>query len=57
MVAMLEPTESWVARWQRIDKFHRGLYAVQVNGRLPDDIVEEIESKGVKYAPRDGSAE
>jgi transcription elongation factor SPT4 len=35
-----------------IDKFEKGIYAVQVQGRLPEDIEEELESKGFKYRPR-----
>ncbi|KAF9351110.1 Transcription elongation factor SPT4 [Mortierella sp. NVP85] len=55
-IAVMQPSESWVAKWQRIDKFEKGIYAVQVQGRLPEDIEEDLESKNIKYRPRDGSA-
>ncbi|KAG0353996.1 Transcription elongation factor SPT4 [Gamsiella multidivaricata] len=55
-IAVMQPSESWVAKWQRIDKFEKGIYAVQVQGRLPEDIEDDLESKGIKYRPRDGSA-
>ncbi|KAK6199271.1 Spt4/RpoE2 zinc finger-domain-containing protein [Scheffersomyces amazonensis] len=48
---------SWVARWLRIDSFTSGLYAVKVNGKLPPDIISELESQNIVYRPRDGSAE
>ncbi|ORX40645.1 transcription initiation protein spt4 [Kockovaella imperatae] len=53
MIAMIEPEESWVARWQRIDKRARGLYAVRVTGRPPPDVIDAIESRGGVYRPRD----
>ncbi|ORY33487.1 transcription initiation protein spt4 [Naematelia encephala] len=53
MIAMIEPSQSWVARWQRIDKRKRGIYAVRVTGRPPEDVIKEIESRGGVYRPRD----
>lgn len=38
MISMLRPEESWVAKWQRIEKRLPGLYAVKVVGRLPEGI-------------------
>jgi transcription elongation factor SPT4 len=61
IMALLKPEKSWVARWyirltrQRIDKFTRGIYAVQVVGTIPMDIQEELLDKGIKYRPRDGT--
>jgi transcription elongation factor SPT4 len=52
---MMQPSDSWVARWTRVDKFVAGLYAAKVQGLLDDEIVEELESMGIKYRPRDGS--
>lgn len=53
MIAMIEPSESWVARWQRIDKRMRGIYAVRVTGRAPQDVIDAIEARGGVYRPRD----
>jgi transcription elongation factor SPT4 len=36
MVGMIDPTSSWVARWQRIDAFKPGFYAVEMLGELPE---------------------
>ncbi|AOW07127.1 Spt4/RpoE2 zinc finger-domain-containing protein [Yarrowia lipolytica] len=56
-VALCDPSSSWVSKWLRIDGFQPGLYAVKVNGKLPQDIVDDLKSKGVVYRPRDGSAQ
>jgi len=31
-----------------IDKFTKGLYAIKVLGKLPEEIQEELEDKGIK---------
>ncbi|ODQ64887.1 transcription initiation Spt4 [Nadsonia fulvescens var. elongata DSM 6958] len=56
-VALCDAGQSWVAKWLRIDKFQPGIYAVKVNGRLPEDVVEDLGRKGVVYRPRDGSVQ
>lgn len=55
MIAQLRPERSWVSRWQRTDKFVRGMYAIRVAGRLPIEVQEMLSDSGVKYRPRDGS--
>eukprot|EP01098_Paradermamoeba_levis_P014338 TRINITY_DN680_c0_g1_i2.p2 TRINITY_DN680_c0_g1~~TRINITY_DN680_c0_g1_i2.p2 ORF type:complete len:121 (-),score=23.63 TRINITY_DN680_c0_g1_i2:198-560(-) len=53
MVAMMNAEDSWVARWQRIPAhFKHGCYALSVNGRLPGEIVKNLERSGIKYQPR-----
>ncbi|KAJ1926760.1 transcription elongation factor spt4 [Tieghemiomyces parasiticus] len=54
-VAMMRPGESWLSRWQRIEKYAKGLYAAQVSGRIPEDIEMELERRGITYRPRDGT--
>jgi transcription elongation factor SPT4 len=56
-VAVCDTSNSWVARWLRVDGFQPGLYATKVNGRLPEDIVQDLLSKGVVYRARDGSVQ
>lgn len=34
LIAMREPSKSWIARWQRIDGFKKGMYAVKVSGNV-----------------------
>jgi len=57
MVAMMRPTDSWVARWQRIDKFAKGIYAIRVYGLLPEDVLDTMSSMGYEYRARDGTEE
>ncbi|KAK4695317.1 transcription elongation factor SPT4, partial [Phenoliferia sp. Uapishka_3] len=35
-IALISPTKSWVAKWQRNDKHLPGVYAVRVSGTLPE---------------------
>jgi transcription elongation factor SPT4 len=53
----MDPTKSWVAKWQRLDGYVPGMYAVQVIGNLPSDVIQMMEDSGRKYIPRDGSRE
>jgi len=34
-IAMMNPRQSWVARWQKQEKLRPGLYAIQVTGSEP----------------------
>ena len=34
-----------------------GVYAVKVVGQLPEEVLQTIEDAGVRYMPRDGSAQ
>ncbi|KAJ9142637.1 hypothetical protein NKR23_g7055 [Pleurostoma richardsiae] len=57
LISLADPKKSWVAKWQRIDGYKRGVYAIKVSGQLPDDVRVAIEDDhGVQYIPRDGSA-
>ncbi|KAJ3196933.1 transcription elongation factor spt4 [Entophlyctis luteolus] len=55
IIAIAQPGDSWVARWQRCDRSAKGLYAMRVTGRLPEDISGRLEDQGFTYRPRDGS--
>lgn len=54
LITMAQPTQSWVAKWQRLEGYVPGVYAVKVVGELPIDIVNALEGEGVKYIRRDG---
>ncbi|RKP04226.1 hypothetical protein CXG81DRAFT_23180 [Caulochytrium protostelioides] len=56
VIAVTRPDKSWVARWQRVDQFQKGIYAIRVQGRLPLDVQDELHEQGITYRPRDGSA-
>jgi transcription elongation factor SPT4 len=34
-------------------KYVRGIYAVRVQGHVPDDVEAELDSRGFKYRSRD----
>ena len=57
VIALTDPKNSWVAKWQRLDLYAPGHYAVQVHGQLPEDVLSELTARGIKYIPRDGSKE
>jgi len=38
-----------------LDKFQKGVYAIVVYGRVPEDVEDDLERRGVTYRPRDGS--
>ncbi len=52
-VALAEPNESWVAKWLRMEKGAKGIYAMRVNGSLPDDLVDMLNDRGIKYPPEE----
>ncbi|KAK4191382.1 transcription elongation factor spt4 [Podospora australis] len=57
LITLADPTKSWVAKWQRLDGYVRGVYATKVSGQLPDEVRTQLEDDhGVQYIPRDGSA-
>lgn len=51
LVSLADPATSWVARWQRLDGYVSGVYAVKVVGTLPDETVQAIEDSGRKFIP------
>ncbi|KAI9697700.1 MAG: Transcription elongation factor SPT4 [Bogoriella megaspora] len=57
LITLAEPTQSWVAKWQRLEGYVPGVYATKVSGVLPEEAVSAAQDAGVKYIPRDGSAQ
>lgn len=56
IIALMSPEDSWVGKWQRINRFGtKGCYAISVTGQLPPGIVRELKRKGIMYRPRDTS--
>ena len=45
-VAVMDPRESWTAKWLRVDRFLPGVYAIAVTGQLDKDIEEDIANRG-----------
>jgi len=55
MIAVINPEESWVCKWQRIGRFTKGVYAISVSGKLPMGIQREMKSRSIIYRNRDVS--
>lgn len=49
---MADPSRSWVAKWQRIDGYVKGIYATKVMGQLPEEVVTSLEEEyRIRYIP------
>jgi transcription elongation factor SPT4 len=57
MIALMSPTASWIAKWQRLESYAPGMYAVQVVGTLPEEVIQSLEDAGIRFVPRDGTKE
>lgn len=55
LITVADTSKSWVARYQRLEGYVAGVYATQVEGILPEEIISAIEAAGINYVPRDGS--
>lgn len=48
-VAIMDPRESWMAKWIRVDNFLPGVYAIEILGQLDPDIQEDLENRGIRW--------
>lgn len=55
LITVADTSKSWVARYQRLEGYVPGVYATQVEGILPEEMISAIEAAGINYVPRDGS--
>ncbi|KJH52558.1 transcription initiation protein Spt4 [Dictyocaulus viviparus] len=51
MIAAMMPEESWVCKWQKINRKCKGVYAISVSGSLPPSVVSELKTVGIRYKP------
>lgn len=51
VITLSDPERSWVAKWQRLDKCHPGMYAIKVDGELPNDVKTMLEEENIPYVP------
>jgi len=50
--AVMDPRESWAAKWMRCDSYLPGVYAISVTGQFDRDIEEDLENRGVRWRCR-----
>jgi len=55
MIGVAHPRMSWVARWQHIEMFCQGMYAIVMEGELPESHIMALERAGRTYIARDRS--
>ena len=55
MVSMLEPKDSWVAKWQKLVKHSPGVYAIEIFEALPAEIQKYLQQQNIPYH-KSGSA-
>ncbi|KAI0884453.1 transcription elongation factor spt-4 [Annulohypoxylon maeteangense] len=54
---VVQPQISWTSKWMRLKDFVPGIYAIKVNGSLPDDVKQSLLDDNHAIVPRDGSAQ
>jgi transcription elongation factor SPT4 len=50
--AIMDPRDSWSAKWIRVDAHLPGVYALQVTGQFDRDLEEDMESRGIRWRCR-----
>eukprot|EP00536_Pseudo-nitzschia_multiseries_P015306 jgi/Psemu1/311932/fgenesh1_kg.855_\ len=50
--ALMDPRESWAAKWIRVDNYLPGVYALSVTGTLDREIEEDLENRGIRWRCR-----
>lgn len=52
LITLADPSKSWVAKWQRLDGYVPGVYAIKVSGQLPDEMRSALEDEyRIQYIP------
>ena len=51
-VALMDPRESWAAKWIRVDKCLPGVYALSITGNFDKEIEEDLEARGIRWRCR-----
>jgi len=55
VVALTNTKNSWVAKWQHLEGYFPGLYALVLEGELPESKIMALEKSGRTYLPRNKS--
>ncbi|KAI3384753.1 hypothetical protein SNEBB_006990 [Seison nebaliae] len=53
MISLMDPRNSWVGKWQQIDSFVPGVYAISVSGTFPSEIRRELSGQHITIINRD----
>ncbi|KAM5514092.1 transcription elongation factor spt-4 [Fusarium oxysporum f. sp. phaseoli] len=52
VITLANPAKSWIAKYQRLDNYVPGMYAIKVSGQLPDEIRSTLEDEyRIQYIP------
>ncbi|XP_045477078.1 transcription elongation factor SPT4-like [Harmonia axyridis] len=57
MVGIMEPSNSWVCKWLRLDHCVPGMYAISVVGTLPPEKIKLMKALGIIHSNRDRSGQ
>ncbi len=52
LIVLADPKKSWVGKWQRINTYIPGNYAMTVEGLLKDEFIDKVENDGRFYIDR-----
>ena len=52
LTAVMDPRESWAAKWIRVDNYLPGVYAITVTGNFDREIEEDLENQGIRWRCR-----
>lgn len=55
VIGLYNAKSSWVAKWQHMDGFIPGLYAITMEGELSESKILALEREGRTYYPRNKS--
>lgn len=55
VIGLCDSKVSWVGKWQHMNGYAPGMYAITVEGELPESKILALERAGRAYHPRNKS--
>ena len=49
VISILNGEDSWVARFLGVETLSAGLYAIEVYGEFPQEVLEDLEEQNIPY--------